>query len=653
MKIRSIFSKIGMAIVGCAMLFLSGCSDPPALENTWVDDSGYIVEFTSDGRMSESIYGMAMPYVYENGSVLYYLPDGIARQTKVDFNRHGELVMKINGDERVFHTTSGSVCQYKWDKEEVDPSTLLRGKYILKSDVGVKSELRLLEDQEYALTYKAGDKTLADWNKKGNGVRFGLYANGGVGESLYLYYDNGELCEAFKQSPDGKYAATYLLDGVLSKIQEDYSSKITTRGYTVAGTVQDPSVNVSYRFGDNKTVTKTSSKGVVLNYSYFINEQGLLSMSCTDAVLPVDFMWVDIETGQVYRIVYERDSWTDYMYSTTMLRKPATQLEQSTPASQEGLDGSGGDMASGDQGDGIVVDSKLATGKDSFDPATLPAVSEILTVIDADLVVNVAAQGDAFIPARFTQFESDAAQLFSTQEGKTLVANWVDVQEQVEKIQYDIETRRALEDAMLFEHEEFLRQMAIIAEERRLAEEEQKRLEEEEQQRQEEQGPEPSHSQYVFQPPEVFNTQSPAPGAGTSGGVNRPTLPAGNFGNGSVTSTPLPTASLVPTSDWAPPVYSGNYGQSYGRFTLNWHCNCSSCRTSTTLVPPEETLVALVDPYIIVPGSKVVLGGQYNTQVRTKDSGGTVTGYVIDVYVTDHVWANNARSSLVEVYPCT
>ena len=94
------------------------------------------------------------------------------------------------------------------------------------------------------------------------------------------------------------------------------------------------------------------------------------------------------------------------------------------------------------------------------------------------------------------------------------------------------------------------------------------------------------------------------------------------------------------------------YGNSLGEFKITYYCPCETCcnkanSITATGTPLVEGKTIAVDPSVIAPGTKVIIGGHVYT---AENSGGTVNKNQIAVFVNSHEEVEALGTSKTEVF---
>lgn len=587
------------------LLCLSSCTKGQTIVGQWQDDSGYHLQFYEDGTFKEDVYGIPLNYTYDGSKITYSWADGYMRYTDISSD-NGKLSFRINGKDRVFSPSKSSPAGEMWSPEEIDSSISMAGKFMLLSNAGVNSELRLFAGNLFSLSWSAEGSQNESWKTPSDTCVLGKYADRGAGESLVLFTadDMGSVqYEQLTESANGNYVAAMPLSGTITAVDEDWSSPVHWRGYTIDGIIGDHSSMLNYHFSRDNTVVKELSDGVTLNYAYFIDKDGLVTLSCLDGFLETDTMWFDVTTRTMYRMVYERDSWVDYMYAIALADKMTTI-----------------------EGDGSTVDSSH--------------------ILDEDLLMPNMTDSYDLPGSRGSVLDSFYILLSETDESKSM-ADYNYIQDSQTTLANELLTKEEQEAQRQKDKEEFLAEMGVLAEQKRIADAETERL----------------FKEQMMAEGYVYDSETDTwyiPGSSSSGefGEYNPwenpdssvSLPSG--GSSIQPGAQLPDGTVIGSST----SFGGGGSSSQPPeedpdeepvekpadatvATVKFICNCNTCHTDDYPVLRGASNMALIDPLEWTPGWVVMLGDKRNSpQVTLVDSKGSVIGNVIEAYFADHNW---------------
>lgn len=578
---------IYLSLVFLVLWLLAGCSTERTIEGAWQDASGYRIEFMSDGTFMESTYGKPMQYTVTEDNLLYAWADGFMRSTPIVFESDGLLSLTINGEARTFSSTASAIACNNWGVSELPTNLTMASKFTLIGNSGSVSELRLFSDKHFSLAWGSG---IDQWNIAGANSILGMYADRGPADLLLLYNSDCSEVTSFLEGKSGQYVAACPLVGRLSAVQEDYASPVNWRGYIVEGTAQDISAQITYEFGRDNSLLEIGPSGEQINYAYYIDTEGLISLYCLDGDIPTDYMWLDVETRAVYRMVYQRDSWTDYIYNIAY------------PSS----DGASGTVMSDDQ--------IIAT---TFSPSLLLSPS-----------------GD-FFQALYSEVGSAGVDQF--------VANLLSISEQKNLLQEEIASYEELERLREKQKEEFLAEMAGLAEERRRQEEEAAA-----QFAREMEAMGYVYDEYfgIWYIPEV---------------PKEPTYTDPNDPDDEDRYEPVdPTELIEPVApaDQAPssfgqanrdtPNVSGG-ALTFTSASVEFKCGCSECHTEEDPIVDGFGCIALVDTSIWSVGTEMLIGSVSSFTAIARDAQGRVSGKFVIVYSVDHDWVQMQNDGIYTI----
>lgn len=301
---------VQITLTVCAVLTLSSCSSGRSVVGSWKDVSeDYYVEFTDTNVYRDSQYNLELSYSEDNGNITYYTAAGDVVYVEQQWSNGGHLRTYIGGDYRELKRVDNVQSMYDWSSNERFRTRSAEEHYIVKSAMGVSSDLYLAEGNTYYYTVQAGE-TAAPVESQG------LYAMSDNSRDCILYYNNGLSLDLLRVSPYGMYVGAFPMttDGELA-IETSYSNQSLNeaRGYLIDGVVSTPNSGVIYTFDKNSKCLKMAPTGSVLSYTYYISTEGLVTLIPSESVLDIDYMYFDAEQNRFYRLVYQRDSWYDYL----------------------------------------------------------------------------------------------------------------------------------------------------------------------------------------------------------------------------------------------------------------------------------------------------------------------------------------------------
>lgn len=295
-------------------LFTAGCrGEEHDILGTWedVNDKTFKVVFDVNETYTDSVYGVQLPCTpSEDGALLYNSAAGDVCYAPYSWKWGGNLMVEIGGMRRELRRVSSQNVTAKY--EAINESAIA-SEYTLKSQLGVQSVLRVDDksNAEFELNFGSTDDDVS------NAV-MGKSAISTVSHRLVFYFENGKEFECFNLSESGTYITSLPLksDGVLqSDVSYSNPSLAQRNGYTLDGTVLYDDGSIYYRFQSDGICIKTSYTGVSLEYNYYVDTEGLITLAAKGALGSYDYMFLDVEDNIIYRLVYQRNSWQDYLSS--------------------------------------------------------------------------------------------------------------------------------------------------------------------------------------------------------------------------------------------------------------------------------------------------------------------------------------------------
>lgn len=311
-----------------SLLSLSACSRAGHdLTGTWedVEDDSYRVQFTGQDTYKDTLYGITLSCTeLEDNVLLYASPAGDMYFVPVSWTWGGNPVLEIGGMHRELRRVSDSdiTAVYK----DIDVNNLT-SEYTLKSQLGVQSSLRVDDQNNAEFELNFGEP-----NEDNVNAISGKSAISTVSNLLTFYYEDGSESEEFRLSDSGSYISSLPLsvDGTISaEVSYSNPSLSQENGYTLDGTVFYPDGSIFYKFSSDGICTKEMYTGSSLEYSYYVDTDGLITLAAKGGNGSYDYMYYDHTTNTVYRLVYQRNSWQDYL-SSLLYTEVLTEKESST-----------------------------------------------------------------------------------------------------------------------------------------------------------------------------------------------------------------------------------------------------------------------------------------------------------------------------------
>ena len=622
----------------CAML-LSGCQKETTIIGKWVDDTGYHIQFFDNGTFREDTFGTLLKYTADSNHVVYAWGDGYSRSSPLSYPDKGSMTMQISGAVRNFKSTKEEPVAVDWNLEELPVGTTTEGRFTLLGSSGIQSEVRLLSNNFFALSWGDAEATLDNWKVASPTCVLGKYIDRGPGQSLVLYTgdDVGTVqYEQFVESSNGEYVAAYPLEGDTFRLEEDWNSPVNWKGYLIDCRVSDENTMVHYVFSKDNTVIKELSDGTTILYAYYIDKDGLITLSCLDGFLDSDTMWLDIAHNKLYRMVYKRDSWTDYMHAIAIADKSTTIAETSSNN----------------------------------------------RVMDANLLTNVALVESQLLGG-YGSALTNLYKTFGETDSEKASADFLHMKESQEYLASELLSREELAAQREKEKKEFLAEMGVLAEQKRIADAQAEQAVQEDMLAQgytydpttgswyipgtvttgtigEDGQPrlDPSSTGGIPVDPSTLPSPQHFGGTGSSAPPSTPTI-AGGTSTETVTvpgtsmqgQTPdTTTQGQIPVQEEEPQKLDVPANATVAE--VKYHCNCATCHTDDYPVAKGVTNVALVNPSYWAPGEAVILGDTVGSpQVTFVDSDGGVTDMEIHAYFADHGWVQAQSDGTYTVIP--
>lgn len=291
------------------LVLLSGCSLSRNLEGLWEDSASGYKMYISEGAITDSVYKLPVKYSLADNRVQYTTYAGDIVYTGLRWEGSNTVSGYFGGQCRQMQRVdSGDIEDVM--QENVTPCSAPVTTYERISAVGPQ---RVDLSDAYTFSVDATDSPVS-----------GIYASTFDGSAVVLYYfDEAGLLttEVLLSSPGSRELYGYVLahDGGLI-VTPKYSNVATLdpSGYSLDGIVQYADASVTFTFTpDGKCVARSSNAYQVV-YNYSISATGLVTLSDEDGISGVcDYMFLDAERGELYRVVLKTSSWNDYVQQLT------------------------------------------------------------------------------------------------------------------------------------------------------------------------------------------------------------------------------------------------------------------------------------------------------------------------------------------------
>lgn len=313
---RRIKSLAVLALSSLALI-LSGCQADHDLQGHWVEKNGdYAVTFSEDGTYTDNLTGVPLEYLETSDGLTYFTLSGDMCYDTPSWDMMGTLHLYIGGKDRELKASTSEKDHSFPSQKSLMSGRVVSERYTLKSALPISSQLFLMEDNSFAYHLLLDGAEAGDWRTEGYaGVR-GLAEKTVDGRRIALYYNDGESVDVLRISPYGAYMATFPLsnDGELL-VEKDYHnvSLGVESGYVLDGTVFDESNSTFYTFTTDSICTKTAQGGGEVLYNYYVDTEGLITLGPVEGSFGEDYLYYDAKENRVYRLVYQRDSWYDFI----------------------------------------------------------------------------------------------------------------------------------------------------------------------------------------------------------------------------------------------------------------------------------------------------------------------------------------------------
>lgn len=283
-----IFVVVVVLIFTVYSIFIFSRAQIKSLQGCWKDvDSDYYVYFKNDGTYLETTYSIPREFVFQGNELVLYSVTGRPEYSVVRPNLKREIHLNVNGTKHIMHECKEDAKLYAWGNPTVG---LLTDAFSLKNPLDITSDIKFYGDMSFTLS---NDTELTQ----------GKYAYDGHGYIL-LFTDNGDTVQAVRQWHDGV---------VFGKMSGDIAKATGGKGLSIEGIVRDETVGTIYKFiGDNQ-VERMQSSGESTEFFYFIDEDGLITMTDTLGNGTMDYLWFDVSGSSVYRYVYCTNAWYEFL----------------------------------------------------------------------------------------------------------------------------------------------------------------------------------------------------------------------------------------------------------------------------------------------------------------------------------------------------
>lgn len=293
------FLLIGVAIVLAVGMFY--IYRVPVPSGIWVDvdDPTYMLEFNADGTYRESIFNMDRPYkVSPDGETLTIYTVGYDPViSKLYRNFGGHMILEVNGALREMRRADDKTS-YKYNNTK--PSGSPVAVYNLLASFDEKVSLSLFSLNIFEL--ETGDDLITGKFYEKDKDELLLFYEDGLNQicDRLVYWDNGWALGDLESTLD------------VSVVKDN---ALTVGGYSLSGLVTDVDSDVLYSFSNNGVCSRSDAAGNTVEFLYDVDVSGLITLVDKTNTGVECWLWYDSSAGVVYRYVFSRDSWSEYLTS--------------------------------------------------------------------------------------------------------------------------------------------------------------------------------------------------------------------------------------------------------------------------------------------------------------------------------------------------
>lgn len=284
----------------CLELFAVTRIGTASAEGVWKDlDSDYYIVFDpSTQTYRETTYNMPRPYTTAGDYVVLTGVDGQQSTVTLKRNYGSRVLVILNGEERLMHPVAETPKLSYWSLPPKAEDCV--AVYSSKLSFGETAFVRLYNDRTYVLKH-VDDSDVQGKYYVGNDM------------SLLLFPSEKSNAEVLRPWSFG-----YVAGAVATHLQAQTlkANAIADKGILLEGFVRIPEVGVTYEFFSDNTVVRTLTTGESISMLYFVDTEGLVTMSDMLGSNSKDYMWYDMDSGTMYRYVFENDDWFDYLGKT-------------------------------------------------------------------------------------------------------------------------------------------------------------------------------------------------------------------------------------------------------------------------------------------------------------------------------------------------
>ena len=264
----------------------------------WKDEQSeyYIVFDPTTLTYRETTYNIPRPYSVNGDSVV--LTDVSGQQTVCQLGRNFgyKVSLSLNGEKHLMSPIQSTPLMSEWGVAPRAEDCV--AVYSSKVSFGNPLLLRIYSDRSYVF------KNV----EQGADIQ-GKYAVGTQGD-LLLFSTGEAMADVLKPWELG-YVMGALDTNISAQVLK--ANAIDNRGLVLCGYVRIPDAGATYDFQEDNIVIRTLSTGEQVKMLYFVDSMGLVTMSDMVGGNSKDYMWYDVATGVMYRYIFERDNWFDFV----------------------------------------------------------------------------------------------------------------------------------------------------------------------------------------------------------------------------------------------------------------------------------------------------------------------------------------------------
>lgn len=276
------------AVIGGSAFCISKITTAEA-QGVWkAKDSDYYIVFEGENTYRETLYNMSCPYTLESDVLTLYDVLGRAYSTRLTDNYGGHAVISLYDETFIMSDTEMPPAFSQIDQENLPP---VINTFTLKGGLSSTFSLQLCEEQVFCRVMDG----VADYGKWALADDMSL-----------ILFSPDKGTEILEVTAEGYVFTRMYSDLQISVVK---SNAIEPRGYLLNGTVTDSDSDTRYTFYTDNTVQREAEDGTSVAFFYFVDMNGLITLTDVAGLSVYDYLFLDIESQTIYRYVLERDSW--------------------------------------------------------------------------------------------------------------------------------------------------------------------------------------------------------------------------------------------------------------------------------------------------------------------------------------------------------